>query len=84
MCELLTTKEIAKYLRLRPETILRMVNKGEIPAIRIGGRFRFDKAQIDEWLRSRSTSNEHFSALRKEEALRQLLSEALEDITATA
>ena len=43
MTELLTTREIAQYLKLRPETVLRKVKEGEIPAIKIGGRFRFDK-----------------------------------------
>ena len=57
MTELLTTREIAQYLKLRPETVLRKVKEGEIPAIKIGGRFRFDKGQIDEWLRCHSTSN---------------------------
>jgi excisionase family DNA binding protein len=57
--ELLTTKEIAGYLKLRPETVLRKVKEGEIPAIRVGGRFRFDTNEIDGWLRRRSTSRRH-------------------------
>ncbi|MGA7677891.1 MAG: helix-turn-helix domain-containing protein [Dehalococcoidia bacterium] len=56
MVELLTTKEVARYLKLRPETVLRKVKKGEIPAIKIGGRFRFDTNQIDKWLSHSSTS----------------------------
>ena len=80
MGELLTTKEIANYLRLRPETVLRKVKTGEIPAMKIGGRFRFDKAQIDEWLRNQSTLREHVSVINKEKVIRQLFGEALEDI----
>ena len=55
MVELLTTKEVARYLKLRPETVLRKVKKGEIPAIKMGGRFRFDTRQIDKWLSHSST-----------------------------
>lgn len=78
MSELLTTEEIAKYLKLRPETVLRKVRKREIPAIRVGGRFRFDKEQIDEWLRHRSTSKKRVLVIDDEEAIRRLFKEALE------
>ena len=78
MSELLTTIEIAKYLRLRPETVLRKVRKREIPAIRVGGRFRFDKEQIDEWLRHRSTSKKCVLVIDDEEEIRRLFKETLE------
>jgi len=78
LSELLTTEEIAKYLKLRPETVLRKVRKREIPAIRVGGRFRFDKEQIDEWLRHRSTSKKRVLVIDDEEAIRRLFKEALE------
>jgi excisionase family DNA binding protein len=50
MKELLTTEEMANYLRLRPETVIRKAKKGELPAIKIGRQFRFDKNQTDRWL----------------------------------
>jgi excisionase family DNA binding protein len=75
LTELLTTKEIAQYLRLRPETVLRKVRSGEIPAIKIGGRFRFDKEQIDKWLRHNSTSKEVIFAIDEEQPVRQLFGE---------
>jgi excisionase family DNA binding protein len=79
MTELLTTKEIAQFLRLRPETVLRKVRQGEIPAIKVGGRFRFDKEQIAEWLRHNSTSTKSVPVNDNEEATRQPLQETLED-----
>ena len=78
MDELLTTKEIAKYLRLRPETVLRKVRRREIPAIKMGGRFRFDKEQIDEWLRHRSTAKRRILVIDDEEIIRHLFRETLE------
>jgi excisionase family DNA binding protein len=53
MEELLTTRQVAKYLQLKPVTVRRKAARGEIPAIKIGKEIRFDKAQIDRWLRER-------------------------------
>jgi len=78
LTELLTTKEIAKYLKLRQETVLRKVRKGEIPAIKLGGRFRFDKEQIDEWLRHKSTSKKRILVIDDDETIRQLFKHTLE------
>ena len=50
MKELLTTQELAKYLKLRPETVLRKSRKGELPAVKIGRQYRFDVDQINNWL----------------------------------
>jgi len=78
LTELLTTKEIAGYLKLRPETILRGVKEGEIPAIKVGGRFRFDKKQIDEWLHNNSTSKKRILVIDDDETVRKLFKETLE------
>lgn len=50
MDQLLTPRELAGYLRLNQTTVIRKAMKGEIPAIRVGKQFRFDKNQIDRWL----------------------------------
>ena len=50
MPEIMTTKEMAKYLRLHEITISKFAAKGEIPAIRIGRVWRFDKEAIDRWI----------------------------------
>ena len=48
--ELLTAKELAQYLKVKPQTVLRKARKGELPAIRVGQRLRFNKKQINRWL----------------------------------
>ena len=78
MTELLTTKEVASYLKLRPETVLRGVKKGEIPAIKVGGHFRFDRKQIDEWLQDNSTSKKRILIVDDDEPIRRLFKETLE------
>jgi excisionase family DNA binding protein len=46
----MTTKELAKYLKLNEITIGKYAAKGLIPAIRIGGVWRFHKEVIDQWI----------------------------------
>ena len=50
MSKVMSTDELAAYLRMNPATIRRNVERGEIPAIRIGRSWRFPKAMIDQWL----------------------------------
>jgi excisionase family DNA binding protein len=78
LTELLTTKEVASYLKLRPETVLRSVKKGDIPAIKVGGHFRFDRKQIDEWLHNNSTSKKRILIVDDDEPIRRLFKETLE------
>ena len=51
MPEIMTTREIAKYLKLHEITICKHAADGKIPAIRIGSVWRFDKDIIDKWIR---------------------------------
>ena len=50
MAEIMTTREIAKYLKLHEITICKYAAEGKIPAIRIGRVWRFDKETIDKWI----------------------------------
>ena len=50
MAKIMTTKEIANYLRLHTLTINKLSKEGKVPAIRIGRVWRFDKDVIDEWI----------------------------------
>ena len=42
--------EIARYLRVVPDTIYRKARRGEIPAVKMGKVWRFPKETIDKWL----------------------------------
>ena len=50
MADIMTTRELAGYLKLHEITICKYAANGEIPAIRIGRVWRFDKEAIDEWI----------------------------------
>jgi two-component system response regulator (stage 0 sporulation protein F) len=58
MEQLITPQELAKYLKLNHTTIIRKAHKGEIPAIKIGKQFRFDKNQIDKWLTQKTVGRQ--------------------------
>src|ERR1700745_3848059 len=47
MHNLLTVKETAKYLRIPLPTVYYLVQRGKIPAIQIGGRWRIQKSSLD-------------------------------------
>jgi len=52
MPKIMTTREIAKYLKLHEITIIKYAAAGKIPAFRIGRVWRFDKEAIDRWITS--------------------------------
>ncbi len=50
MAHIMTTKELSRYLKLHEITICKYAAEGQIPAIRIGHVWRFDKDVIDGWI----------------------------------
>ena len=48
MHNLLTVKETAKYLRIPLPTVYYLVQRGQLPAIQIGGRWRIKKSSLDK------------------------------------
>ena len=51
MDPLLTTEEVAEFLRVDIVTVRRLVNRGELPAYRIGNEYRFTRADLEEFLK---------------------------------
>ncbi len=47
---MMTVREVADYLRMHEMTIYRMARQGEIPAYKVGNRWRFNKNRLQEWL----------------------------------
>lgn len=48
--QIMTIKEVSEYLKLAEKTAYRLSSQGKIPAFKIGGSWRFDKADIDKWI----------------------------------
>lgn len=55
MNDILTLEEVAKYLKLKPQTIYTWAQNNKIPAAKLGKEWRFRKSVIDKWF------NEHIS-----------------------
>jgi DNA binding domain, excisionase family len=48
--DILTIRQLADYLMVSEKTVYRMVEKNQLPAMRIGAQWRFRKNDIDAWL----------------------------------
>jgi PTS system nitrogen regulatory IIA component len=48
--DLFTPKQLAEYLQLSPRTVYRMLERNELPGVRVGGQWRFRKSEVDSWL----------------------------------
>ena len=53
MGRLIDIDELAEYLKLKKQTIYNWLNQRKISGIKVGGVWRFDRKDIDNWLRSR-------------------------------
>jgi excisionase family DNA binding protein len=56
--EILTLKQVAKYLKVTDRTIYKLVTDKRIPAFKVGGMWRFSRADIDGWIKKQSLNNE--------------------------
>lgn len=50
MSELWDVKAVAAYLRLSERTVYEKTRRAELPALRVGGRWRFRASDVEAWL----------------------------------
>ena len=48
--EFLTMKEVATLLKIGEKTAYTMAQRGELPGFKVGGQWRFKRADIDRWI----------------------------------
>ena len=53
MVKLMDVDELAKYLKLRRQTIYNWLHAKKISGIKVGGVWRFDRREVDNWLKSK-------------------------------
>lgn len=46
--EILTLKEVAKYLKLAEKTAYRLAADGKLPGFKVGGSWRFRKDEVEK------------------------------------
>jgi len=54
--EILTIREVADYLKVTERTIYRLAGAKKIPAFKVGGTWRFSRAEIDQWIKQQSSA----------------------------
>ena len=48
---LMTIEEVSEYLRFHPSTVYRLVRRGQLPGVKLGKQWRFDRHALEDWLR---------------------------------
>jgi len=46
----MTVREACAYLRVRPSTIYKLLQRAEIPHFKVGSELRFSAEALDRWL----------------------------------
>jgi len=54
--EILTPKEVAEYLKLAEKTAYRLATEEKLPDFKVGGSWRFKKADVEDWIEQRKVS----------------------------
>ncbi len=52
--EIFTLDEVAAYLKVGKRTVYRLAAAKKIPAFKVGGAWRFSRADIDSWIKQQS------------------------------
>ena len=69
--EILTLRQVAEFLKVTDRTIYRLAAAKKIPAFKVGGTWRFSKAEITEWIQQQSKGRKADKALPQEGLLPQ-------------
>ncbi|PYX01597.1 MAG: hypothetical protein DMG86_09860 [Acidobacteria bacterium] len=56
---LLDSTEAARLLNINPHTLQRMARLGQVPALKLGKLWRFQKSALDEWVASKVSFFHH-------------------------
>lgn len=62
---LLTLGEAATFLQVSKRTLLRMIQRKEVPAFKVGGQWRIRESQFRKWVEQRE-SGSRFRVSKKE------------------
>ena len=53
--DILTILEVARYLKVAERTVYRLAAAKKIPAFKVGGAWRFSRAEIEQWIKNQSS-----------------------------
>jgi excisionase family DNA binding protein len=55
--EILKIKDVANLLKVGEKTVYSMAQKGELPAFKVRGQWRFTRKDIDIWIENQKRSS---------------------------
>lgn len=55
--EILTLPEVAQLLKVAEKTVHSMAQKGLLPAFKVGGQWRFKRADLDQWIEDQKAAS---------------------------
>lgn len=51
--KILTVKETADVLKVKPQSVYKMIRRDGLPSIHLGRQIRIDEGSLDKWLAER-------------------------------
>jgi len=48
--DIMTVEDVAKYLKMRPQTVYKWAQEGRLPGAKLGKEWRFRRRILDEWI----------------------------------
>ena len=54
----ITVEELADQLRVNPRTIQRIIERKELPAVRVGRQWRFRREWVEDWLKKNTVNKD--------------------------
>lgn len=55
--EILTLPEVAQLLKVAEKTVYSMAQKGQLPAFKVGGQWRFKRTDLDQWIEDQKAAS---------------------------
>ena len=57
--EILTISGVAELLKIAEKTVYVLAQRREVPGFKVGGQWRFSRAAIDSWIKTRSRAPQY-------------------------
>ncbi len=54
--EIMTIRDVAEFLKLTEKTAYRLVSEDKLPGFKVGGSWRFQKSELDKWIKKQGNS----------------------------
>ena len=55
--EVMNLRQASQYLGVSPDTLYRYICEGEVPAFKLGNRWKFKKTILDRWMEKKMSQS---------------------------